>query len=595
AASAPYTWTIPLNETTTVEGKINITHTANNQTYNESAGLFKIKGSLDLTAPSNPGIVLTYNGTSTYNITWLTYGSIPGVRLKYSTNNGTSWPYTINNTTGANYTWPIPDAIGYNVSVKVEDMNDTGVNDTSQNTFAIKGSIILLQPSNGTESWVNGSVQQIQWKTIGTYSQVLKLQYCNNSSDPVWIDIPDEPAPGADNATMIYNWTIPDDITAKAKVKISTQEGNASIDVNDTSDNAFKIKGGITVTQPNTNVTWYVGQQKQINWTSTGTVTPVIIRYSTTNGSPWYTINASVTATAGLNSYNWTVNDTIRSAQCLINISDARTNFTSEVFDASDVVFNIYPQINVTAPIGGQNVSAHSNNTLINWTTTGSTITNVNIEYTTTGGAPWSWVQNETEANATDIPTGPTGTYLWMVPTLLCNDNAKIRVTDAADSNVSGATSKFNIVGSIDITTPNGGEEWTVGANKTIYWKQYPNIYVNISYSTDAGGSTWTPIIDEYNYIGSDASFPWLIGNDTITSNTTRIAIKHSSNPNVVNDTSSAPFAILGWFDITAPENGDPVIAEEPYTITWNNNSVGVSNVTLEYSSENPPANWSYV
>ncbi|MDP3790868.1 MAG: hypothetical protein Q8R38_02365, partial [Candidatus Omnitrophota bacterium] len=312
ANSMPYIWTIPLNETTTVEGKINITHTANNQTFNVSSGLFKIKGTLNLTDPSDSGLVLTYNGTSTHNITWLTYGGIPGVRLKYSTNNGSSWPYTINNTTGSPYVWPIPDAIGYNLSVKVEDMNDSGVNDTSNNTFAIKGSIFVLQP-NGTESWVNGSTQQIQWKTIGTYSQQIELQYCNDSTSPVWLGINNTSA-GADNQTVIYNWTIPDDITSKAKVKVLTKENNASIDVTDTSDNAFKIKGGVTIIEPNTNVTWFVGEEKQIKWNSTGTVTPVNIRYSTNNGSGWVNIALNETAVAGNNTYNWTVNGTIRSS-----------------------------------------------------------------------------------------------------------------------------------------------------------------------------------------------------------------------------------------------------------------------------------------
>ncbi|MEK7152619.1 MAG: hypothetical protein AAB834_01620, partial [Patescibacteria group bacterium] len=462
AGSLNWTWTLNSSVNTTTLGYIKVADNSKlNITYDISDVPFQIRGKLNVTKPSEPGEVITYNAADDYYlVNWTKTGPIQLVNITYSTNGGATYLYNVSlgeNASNSSFNWTnIPDKIGYNLSIKISDAANPAVNDTSDNFFAMKGNITVIQP-NGSESWVKGSIQQIQWKTTGTYHGQIETQYCNDSTlpSPVWQGINNTSA-GNDSVTVICNWTIPDDITSKAKVRVLTQENNASIDVNDTSDNAFKIKGGVTVTEPNTNTTWYVGEEKQINWTSSGNVTPVMIRYSTNNGSNWYNITTSSPAAPGDNSYNWTVNGTMKSARCLINISDARINFTEEVFDTSDVTFNVYPQINITKPYGGQNVSAHSNNTQINWTCTGSTIAKVNIDYTETGGEPWLRVQNETEANATNVSTGSTGSYLWMVPTTLCSDT-KIRVTDIADANVTSSTSKFNIVGNINIKTPDGG------------------------------------------------------------------------------------------------------------------------------------------
>ena len=64
--------------------------------------------------------------------------------------------------------------------------------------------------------------------------------------------------------------------TALAKVKVETNT-SATIDVNDTSNSAFKIKGNVNVTVPNTgNEIWYVNGSAAINWTANGTVNPVM-------------------------------------------------------------------------------------------------------------------------------------------------------------------------------------------------------------------------------------------------------------------------------------------------------------------------------
>jgi len=143
-----------------------------------------------LTYPDASGIILTYDNTSTCNITWEKTGAIANVTLKYATDGS-----TFNNTIISNYSasaspyeWLIPDKIGANLKVKIEDSADSLVNDTSSNPFAINGSILLNTP-NGGENLTVHSFAYINWTPQGTYpSGTLNLYYKNDSAGS-WIPI----------------------------------------------------------------------------------------------------------------------------------------------------------------------------------------------------------------------------------------------------------------------------------------------------------------------------------------------------------------------------------------------------------------------
>ena len=79
------------------EGLINISDASNpDNVYDTSDDTFEIRAGLNVTDPSTSGIVMTYNGTSTYDINWSTYGTITNVNITYSTNGGSSYPNIIN-------------------------------------------------------------------------------------------------------------------------------------------------------------------------------------------------------------------------------------------------------------------------------------------------------------------------------------------------------------------------------------------------------------------------------------------------------------------------------------------------------------------
>ncbi|HNX81284.1 MAG TPA: hypothetical protein PKL77_03975, partial [Candidatus Omnitrophota bacterium] len=588
ASNLSWQWNITPATQTTTQGVIKIADSGNPTiVFDVSEELFEIKGSINLTAPTAPATVLTYDNLSAYNITWTKYGAISNVRIKYSINGGTNYPYIISNSTGASsspYSWPIPDAIGANLKVNISDIDNPTVYNESANAFAIKGSIHLIQP-NGGESLVKGATQQIQWKPTGTYPGNVTLQYSNDSGVS-WIDIGSQAA-GADNVTQAQNWTVPDDISSGVLVKVSTSVGSALVDVNDTSNATLKIRGSVQVTQPDGGEIWYVTDtNRQIRWYATGTVNPAKIEYSVDNGGNWTVINNTFVGVEGLNIFNWTsIPNSLKSDTCLIRVSDNRTAFVSETTDVSNATFSIRPTLNLTEPILNQNVVANTDNTPIRWTYQGSGISRINVEYSTNGGVNWTTVENNVM-----VENGTT--YVWpQVPTTTSVD-ARIRIYDVETSkaNVTSVSSKFNIIGNLVLTAPNGGQNYPVGSTQYITWTSSAVSLVNASYSLN-NGSDWTAI---GQVAAANATIPWPIENNTLVSTQALVKIEDAFNPTVVNDVSTATFNVNAVFNITHPENGDIVIAEDPYNITWTKAGLGVSNVTLQYSTD-MGGNWTTI
>ena len=104
------------------------------------------------------------------NITWNRTGSIANAKLEYSTDAGVTYPNVIIASTGAagTYAWTVPNSIGNQLRVRVSDVSDATVLDTSDANFTIKGSLTVGAP-NGGEAWVVGTSQNITWTKTGNH------------------------------------------------------------------------------------------------------------------------------------------------------------------------------------------------------------------------------------------------------------------------------------------------------------------------------------------------------------------------------------------------------------------------------------------
>jgi hypothetical protein len=278
------------------------------------------------------------------------------------------------------------------------------------------------------------------------------------------------------------------------------------------------INALITITSPNTAVSWQTGASQNITWTSVGLPgsDTVKINYSTDAGSTWKLIAASVTATNG--TYPWTVPED-QTAQARIKVT---SNTLPAVYDISDVNFTI-GGIKITSPNSGETWeigTAHN----ITWTSVGTVSNQLTMEYS-----------KDNFSTATLIADQQTndGTYAWTVPNDVSN-TVKIRIRDIVSpfaSDTSDLNVRVQAVPQITVDVPNGGEAWEVGTQHQITWTANASVSNNLKfeYSKDDFVSdvheinNFQVILPGWNY-----SIPVTINNSTNTNNLTDYQVKIS-------------------------------------------------------------------
>ncbi|RLF26419.1 MAG: hypothetical protein DRN05_07065, partial [Thermoplasmata archaeon] len=551
-----YPWQIP--DAIGNQLKVKIIQESDTTTNDESDGVFTIKGRFVVSAPV--GGETWYVGTQE-NISWTTYGTIDKVNLYYSINGGTSYDSTIvtNASNVDGYTWTIPDAIGTQTRVKVEDFYDNTVYGTSPGDFTIKGRIIVTYP-NGGEVFRVGSTENITWDAYGSLGNVQIEYSTNGGSSYDYTIVASTPA-----ANETYAWTVDDAIGANLKVKITSL---TYTDVSDESDSTFEIKGVLDLTAPNGGETWYVGTSENITWTKQGTLGNVELRYSTDGGSTYPAINTIATGVAASDlSYSWTIPDAIGTQ---LRVKIFLLSDPDNVYDTSQADFEIKGRLVLTYPNGGETLevgTAHN----ITWNAYGS-LGNVELRYSDDGGVTYGYQIVASTAASNE-------SYPWTIPDTIDND-IKVKVIDIADSSVNDASdADFSIVGRFVISSPNGSETWLVGTDHDIAWTTYGTIdKVNLYYSTDSGSTYPSTITSVYDNSGI---YTWTIP-DAISSQV-RVKVEDYYDSNVY-DTSNGDFTIRGSIHLTSPNGGETWIVDDSHNITWTKEG-SIGNIKIEYST----------
>jgi len=187
--------------------------------------------------------------------------------------------------------------------------------------FPFETSPIQISAPAGGEILTADSTFFIEWTSQNVLD--VKIQYSTNNGTN-WINIIDSiPSVG------IYNWTIPNTLTAEGKVKISDITDPNVFDV---SNGSFTIRSSkeITVLDPNGGEIIEGGSQYEILWSSND-VEYVKLEFSINNGASWNTIVDS-TASSGI--YLWTV-PTVLTTQARIRISDISLPLVSDISDST--------------------------------------------------------------------------------------------------------------------------------------------------------------------------------------------------------------------------------------------------------------------
>lgn len=245
------------------------------------------------------------------------------------------------------------------------------------------------------------------------------------------------------------------------------------------------------------------------------------------------------------------------------------------------------PVITVTSPNGSENLTVGSTHT-INWTSIG-TVGNVKIQY---------YNENHPAGVTIVSSTANDGSYNWTVPDDP-STSCEIRVSEASDGSPEDySDSYFAIVSAsnptITVSTPNGGEGWSIGSTQMIRWTSTGTVgNVKIQYSTDNGNS-WSTVTSS---TANDGVYNWTVPDAE--SDLCRVKISEASDGNP-SDTSNAVFSIISasspnvpTLTVTSPNGGENLEAGSKHNVSWTSSGT-VGNVKIQFSSDNG-SNWSTV
>ncbi len=330
--------------------------------------------------------------------------------------------------------------------------------------------------------------QEITWGTIGT-SGSYDLEYSIDNGTS-WIPI-------ADNYTTAvgsYDWQVPNTPSTLALVRVSDAGNGAILDV---SNGTFTIGQAATkVLSPNGGEDYFTGATKQITWEDGLFVSSaVVIEYSTDSGATWKNVT---TGTNNDGSFDWIIPQD-PSQQALVRVSEFGTPGT---YDISDAVFELSDFIELTSPVGGENLFGCETMN-IRWNV-GQTSGNYKIEYSADNGLSWNTIVSSFSSGLTSV------TYNWVMPNIN-TAQLKVRVSDAADLAKSDEKGVMNLTSTqyVNLSDPTGGENMVAGTVFPIsYSVSGPVSTVNLYYSRNNGAS-WSTVATNH----SGGSYNWTVPN----------------------------------------------------------------------------------
>ncbi len=544
-----YTWVqVPNNAST--QCKIRISDALDSSPSDESDAFFSIdpEPSIKILTPNGGE---TWSSGSSKEIRWISE-SIENVKIEYTTNGGFNWNVIVASSPSIGYyTWNnIPNINSLQCKIKISDADDGNPSDLSDANFTISNLIeqsIRLESPNGGEKWQAGTSKTIKWVSIAVNN--VNIHFTTNNG-LTWTAIAtNHPSTGS------YEWNpVPSVNSAQCKIKISDASDGEPFDECN-SNFAIQPIQTIQVTYPFQGEAIMAGKKFNITWNSSG-VEFVKIEYNYKNSilqSDWVTLVDSVPSSGSYEASFSIVSDTY-----VIKISDASDGSPS---DFSDGVFMIQapPTIQLLVPNKDEQWLVNEMQE-IKWRATN--LSNVKIEWSTTGGGTWNTVRGASN-------TVNDGSFHWVPADELLDpdglapdssDNCRIRITsadpgitasDVTDEYFSIHKSRF-----LRVDFPNNGEDFYPPEDLTnpkasikwpmlIKWTSYAVANVNIFYSLDNGVS-WAPLIANYQSTGAygwDFIFGTVI--EPKVSTLGRIKVVDSAHPGTF-DINDVPF----WLNV---------------------------------------------
>ncbi|MEQ1759804.1 MAG: hypothetical protein ABL986_15925 [Vicinamibacterales bacterium] len=284
-----------------------------NHTGSSATSSFLITGSstpLAATVVSPNGLEQRFIGVPT-TIRWTATGAT-SITVALSRNGGQSYtdiagctnlPGT---TTECAWTPTGPATLFARMRVTAKNAGATTAVDESNVTFLLSSGTpsVTVQNPNTAVAWAIGTTREIIWThNLGGGARFAIDLTRNNGAS--WETL----APSVPGILLVggtYSWQVTGPVTANARVRVRSLDSPAT----DTGNSLFAIAApAVTVTAPNTNVSWSKGSQRTITWThNLGAGTSMKVELSRDGGTTWAVLAASVANTsATTGSYKWTV------------------------------------------------------------------------------------------------------------------------------------------------------------------------------------------------------------------------------------------------------------------------------------------------
>ena len=314
-------------------------------------------------------------------------------------------------------------------------------------------------------------------------------------------------------------WIVTGPATSQAIFRLRSAVDNS---VADQADAASTINApSLTVTSPNGGESLLLGSTATLTWSSSGLGGALHVDLSRDGGASWERI---LTNTANDGNQIWNVVGA-PTTQALVRLTSVSN---PAIFDLSNATFTIpVASLAVASPNGGETILLASQ---INLTWSSANLGgNVKIELSRNNGSTWEVL----------FATTPNdGIQAWRVVGAPTNQ-ALLRVSSRNEpAIVDTSNSTFTIpAASFTLTSPNGGESWAPGTNKTITWTS-SNIAgaVDLELSRDNGAS-WTVIVAN---TANDGNQSWTVTGPATTGALVRVRSIYVP----IQDSSNAPFTI---------------------------------------------------
>jgi hypothetical protein len=297
---------------------------------------------------------------------------------------------------------------------------------------------LTITAPNTAVNWAIGTTRAVTWNHNLGNLETVDIEKSTDGG-ATWTQIA-AAAPNA-NTNGTFNWLVAGPTSATARIRVKWTANPALVSqgaVNFTIANPT-----LTVTAPNTAVSWAVASSQNITFThNLGAGIPLNVEVSRDSGGTYAAVTTVTSTTATSMTVPWVVTGPA-TTQARIRVSAAGL-----ASDASDVDFTILFTIALTSPNTAVTWGIGSTRS-VTWTHNLGAGHLFNIDLSTDGGATYPIALAAGVAGAAS-----SGTFAWDVtgPT---SATARIRVSSAADPNVRGQSAvNFTIASPLITRSP---------------------------------------------------------------------------------------------------------------------------------------------